>query len=77
MCDQTSISTAKLKEAAHLLCKTVCHGGPHHRACLIPDLRRQEMEAEEAMPILAKDNAWQTFDKIGDSAKKAGAHLRA
>lgn len=45
--DRVVLPLGKTREAAHLLCRTVCAGGPHHRACLIPDLARHELQLTE------------------------------
>lgn len=41
--DRVVLSLAKTRQAAQLLCRTVCARGPHHRACLIPDLARRDL----------------------------------
>lgn len=45
--DRVVLPLAKTREAAALLCRTVCAGGPHHRACLTPDLARHALQLAE------------------------------
>lgn len=41
--DRIVLPLTKTRQAAHLLCQTVCAGRAHHRSCLIPDLARREL----------------------------------